>query len=98
MQLFPVLIILSSLFIVPPQEQKPAFSQMEINHIRVATPGLFSHGKYHEIHLDSLSDEDYSFPLLNGKVISPYGRNRSRHAGVDIKTHAKDTIAPHSQV
>lgn len=92
MQLFPVLIILSSLFIVPPQEQKPAFSQMEINHIRVATPGLFSHGKYHEIHLDSLSDEDYSFPLPNGKVISPYGRNRSRHAGVDIKTHAKDTI------
>ncbi len=87
-----ILFLLSALATASAQEQAPAFSQMEINHIRVATPGLFSHGKLHEIHLDSLSDKDYSFPLPGGKVISPYGRHRSNHAGVDIKTHAGDTI------
>ena len=87
-----ILLLSIPLSTIVTQERKPAFSQMEINHIRVATPGLFLQSKLHEIHLESLSDEDYSFPLPNGKIISPYGRNRSRHSGVDSKTHAKDTI------
>ena len=65
---------------------------MEINHIRVATPGLFDKGKQIEIYLDTIADAQYSFPLPGGKVISPYGRGRGRHSGIDIKTRAKDTI------
>ena len=65
---------------------------MEINHIRVATPGLFDQSKSIELHLDSLKEGEYTFPLSDGKVISNYGRGNGHHAGVDIKTYAKDTI------
>lgn len=88
-----------SLFLIPliilpitPREKKPDFSQMEINHIRVATPGLFADGNKLDIHLENLTDADYCFPLAGAKVISPYGRGHGRHTGVDIKTCAKDTI------
>lgn len=74
------------------QEKPPVFSNMEKNHIRVATPGLFDKSKSIHIHLDSLAATDYSFPLPGGKVISPYGRGGGRHTGVDIKTRANDTI------
>lgn len=74
------------------QEKKPAFSSMEVNHIRVATPGLFAKGKSIYIHLDSLQESGYCFPLPGGKVISHYGRSGGRHSGVDIKTSANDTI------
>lgn len=74
------------------QADNPPFSPMERNHIRVATPGLFDKGKQIEIHLDSLTENEYAFPLSGGKVISPYGRNGGRHSGVDLKTRAKDTI------
>lgn len=74
------------------QEKKPAFSSMEVNHIRVATPGLFAKGKSIYIHLDSLQESGYCFPLPGGKVISHYGRGGGRHSGVDIKTRANDTI------
>lgn len=74
------------------QEKKPAFSSMEVNHIRVATPGLFAKGKSIYIHLDSLQESGYCFPLPRGKVISHYGRGGGRHSGVDIKTRANDTI------
>lgn len=88
-------LITALLFIVlsaTAQEKKHSFSAMEINHIRVATPGLFAQSKQIEIHLEDIPDTDYSFPLPGGKVISPYGRGRGRHSGIDIKTRAKDTI------
>lgn len=89
-----LLIILISLLTlnVHAQEKRPVFSNMEKNHIRVATPGLFDKSKSIHIHLDSLAATDYSFPLPGGKVISPYGRGGGRHTGVDIKTRANDTI------
>ncbi len=75
------------------QAQKLPFSLMEINHIKVETPELFSNCKQTTIHLDSITEAEYSFPLPNGKVISEYGARGSRqHTGVDIKTFAKDTI------
>lgn len=67
------------------------FTNMEINHIRVKTPGLFSGHKSFSVCLDSLREEDFCFPLLGGKVISPYGGRRG-HSGTDIKTKANDTI------
>ena len=75
-----------------PPEEKPSFSQMEINHIRVTTPGLFDNEKLLELHLEQIPDTAYCFPLPGGKVISPYGRGGGRHSGIDIKTCAKDTI------
>ena len=74
------------------QEKKTVFSAMETSHIRVATPGLFSQSGQIELPLDSIPDTEYSFPLPGGKVISHYGRGQGRHSGIDIKTHAKDTI------
>lgn len=70
---------------------KTSFSSMEVNHIRVATPGLFSKSKTIYLHLDSLTEKDYVFPLPGAKVISAYG-SRGGHSGADIKTCAKDTI------
>ena len=37
------------------------------------------------------TDDQWHYPLPNGKVISPYGGAR-HHAGTDIKTKANDTI------
>lgn len=71
-------------------QDKPYFSDMEVNHVRVATPGLFSKRNFVLLNLDSLA-RNYSFPLPGGKVISGYG-TRGGHSGDDIKTHAKDTI------
>lgn len=71
--------------------EKPHFSSMEINHIRVATPGLFTKDKNLLLHLDTLTENEYAFPLPGAKVISPYGTRRG-HSGADLKTCAGDTI------
>lgn len=70
---------------------KNNFSVMEINHVRAKTPGLFEGHRSFSIHLDSLKENEYCFPLPGGKVISPYGGRRG-HSGTDIKTKANDTI------
>lgn len=44
--------------------EKPHFSSMEINHIRVATPGLFTKDKNLLLHLDTLTENEYAFPCL----------------------------------
>ncbi|WP_455674868.1 M23 family metallopeptidase [Phocaeicola sp.] len=67
------------------------FTNMEINHVRVKTPGLFGEKKSFCIHLDSLKEGEFCFPLPGGKVISSYGGRRG-HSGTDIKTRANDTI------
>ena len=71
--------------------EKPHFSSMEINHIRVATPGLFTKDKNLLLYLDTLTENEYAFPLPGAKVISPYGIRRG-HSGADLKTCAGDTI------
>jgi len=71
-----------------------AFSRREKTCLRVGTPGLFDHTKFVYIHLDSLSDEKFVFPLPGAKMISKYGK-RGRyyfHTGVDLKTCPGDTI------
>lgn len=70
-------------------QEKTSFSSMEVNHVRVATPGLFAKSKNLYLHLDSL--KNYAFPLPGAKVISAYGSRRG-HSGTDMKTCAKDTI------
>lgn len=72
-------------------QDKPSFSSMEVNHIRVNTPGLFAKSSRIYLHLDSLQAHEYAFPLPGAKVISAYG-SRGGHSGADIKTCAKDTI------
>ena len=37
------------------------------------TPGLFAKGNHIYLHLDSLKEHEYAFPLPGGKVISAYG-------------------------
>ena len=45
-------LLLSFALAYTPPEEKPSFSQMEINHIRVTTPGLFDNDKLLELHLE----------------------------------------------
>lgn len=70
---------------------KSNFTTMEVNHVRVRTPGLFAGRRSFSIRLDSLRENEYCFPLPGGKVISAYGGRRG-HSGTDIKTKANDTI------
>lgn len=72
-------------------QNKSPFSAREVSDVRVATPGLFAKDNHIYLHLDSLKDHEYAFPLPGGKVISAYG-TRGGHSGTDIKTCAKDTI------
>ena len=84
-----ILILLFVLFfpMIANAQDKPSFSFREVNHIRVATPGLFAKGNHIYLHLDSLKEHEYAFPLPGGKVISAYG-TRGGHSGADIKTRA----------
>ena len=70
---------------------KSGFTEMERNHVRVKTPGLFAKGNRVEIHWENVADSAYCFPLPGGKLISAYG-SRGGHSGHDIKTCANDTI------
>ena len=54
-------------------QDKPSFSAREMADVRVATPGLFAKSNHIYLHLDSLKDHEYAFPLPGGKVISAYG-------------------------
>ena len=89
-----ILILLTVLLLLPltaDGQDKPSFSAREMADVRVATPGLFAKSNHICLHLDSLKDHEYAFPLPGGKVISAYG-TRGGHSGTDIKTCAKDTI------
>ena len=72
-------------------QDKSSFSAREMADVRVATPGLFAKSNHIYLHLDSLKDHEYAFPLPGGKVISAYG-TRGGHSGADIKTKANDSI------
>ena len=50
-----ILILLFVLFfpMIANAQDKPSFSFREVNHIRVATPGLFAKGNHIYLHLDS---------------------------------------------
>lgn len=72
-------------------QSQPLFSGRETIDIRVATPELFAKTNQIELHLDSLGEHQYAFPLQGARVISNYG-SRQGHSGVDLKTYAKDTI------
>ena len=88
-----ILILLTVLLLplVADGQNKSSFSAREMADVRVVTPGLFAKGNHIYLHLDSLKDHEYAFPLPGGKVISAYG-TRGGHSGTDIKTCAKDTI------
>lgn len=86
-----IFLLFFSALVAKAGEPAKSFSSMEINHLRVATPGLFDGKKSFSIHLDSLKEGEYCFPLPGGKLISAYGSRRG-HSGADIKTKANDTI------
>ena len=79
-----ILILLFVLFfpMIANAQDKSSFSFREVNHIRVATPGLFAKGNHIYLHLDSLKEHEYAFPLPGGKVISAYGTLRAAFDGV----------------
>ena len=56
-----------------------------------ASKDPFLHTNQFSINFANYTDEEWCYPLLNGKVISPFGGSR-RHGGTDIKSKAGDTI------
>ena len=66
-------------------------SASEQRNVSVKTPGLFDSTNSITINLAEYGDKDWSYPLPDAKLISPYGGKR-RHSGVDLKTKANDTI------
>lgn len=89
---FAFCILLSlSINIFAEEPVKHKFSDMERNHLQVATPGIFKGQKSFTLHLSQLKDNEFCYPLPKGKVISGYGTRRG-HSGHDIKTKANDTI------
>ena len=71
---------------------KDEISALDQAHIQVPTSGLFDEESQITIDLSTLGRKDWCYPMHNGRVISPYGGRRRGHAGIDIKTHAGDTI------
>ena len=76
----------------PKKEISETFSQYDKRYVSVKDPKLFQENDTEIIDLTAIPENEYSFPLPNGKVISPYGGRRRHHSGADIKTYAKDTI------
>ena len=66
-------------------------SASEQRNVSVKTPGLFDNTNSITINLAEYGDKDWSYPLPDAKLISPYGGKR-RHSGVDLTTKANDTI------
>lgn len=68
------------------------FSAFEKANVRAKDPLLFASGNTIIVDLKNLSESEHAFPLPGSKVISAYGGRRKGHSGVDLKTHANDTI------
>lgn len=68
-----ILILLTVLLLLPltaDGQDKSSFSAREMADVRVATPGLFDKSNHIYLHLDSLKDHEYAFPLPGGKVMA----------------------------
>lgn len=76
----------------PKTEITENFTTKEISQLRVKDNKLFAKSNKLSINLDLFEKDEFAFPLPGGKIISPYGGRRKSHTGVDIKTHANDTI------
>ena len=69
------------------------FNAREKRYVQVEDPLLFSRGRNHILDLDQIPDDEFSFPLPGARVLSSYGKRHGRmHAGIDLKTFAKDTV------
>lgn len=76
----------------PKKDITTAFLPRDKNELAVQDPKRFAGTNTEIIDLSLIPDNEYAFPLPNGKVISPYGGRRRGHTGADIKTCANDTI------
>ena len=76
----------------PRKDITEAFTPRDKSQIAIKDPKLFDENNTEIIDLSLIPAGEYAFPLPNGNVISPYGRRRRHHSGVDIKTCANDTI------
>lgn len=76
----------------PRTEITENFTTTETNQLRVKDNKLFAKSNKLNINLDLFEKDEFAFPLPGGKIISPYAGKRKSHTGVDIKTHANDTI------
>ncbi len=62
-------------------QDKSSFSAREMADVMQGSySGLFDKSNHIYLHLDSLEDHEYAFPLPGGKVISAYG-TRGGHSG-----------------
>ncbi|MGL5681483.1 MAG: M23 family metallopeptidase [Marinifilaceae bacterium] len=69
------------------------FSEFSTRSVRIQDPLLFAGKEKVVVNFAKIAESDYHFPLPGARVISNYGTRRGRqHTGIDIKTHANDTV------
>lgn len=69
------------------------FTEFEQNQVRVKNDKLFDQKNEIQLDLSRIPRSNFSFPLAGARIISPYGTRRGRnHTGIDLKTHANDTV------
>lgn len=80
-------------FFTPALEISEEFTGEEKYLVRAKTEKLFDRREELLLDLGKISASSFSFPLSGARIISPYGTRRGRnHTGIDLKTHAGDTI------
>lgn len=67
------------------------FTSYEKRVVSAPTQGLFNNKNYIIIDFRNYTEKQWSFPLPEAKVISPFGGGR-HHSGIDLKTKANDNI------
>ncbi len=68
------------------------FTAAEQRDVSVPDPLLMKNRSSLLIDLSTIQPDEYAYPLPNAKLISPYAGRRRNHSGIDLKTHANDTI------
>lgn len=76
----------------PKKEITTTFSSREMGQVSVKDPMRFKDSDSEIINLTLIPEDEYAYPLPNGKLISPYAGRRRHHSGIDIKTFPRDTI------
>jgi len=77
----------------PPVETMKDRAERQAEDVKRLLADPFDGGTKLTVDLSKISDHEWCYPLPGAKVISPYGRRGKRnHSGVDLKTHANDSI------
>lgn len=68
------------------------FSAYDKYQIDATDPKLFKENNTELIDLGLIGEEDYSLPMKNPRIVSPYAGKRVNHTGIDLTARKRDPI------